>query len=613
MPPKVIDKHRVVDTTVRTRSPGWRVVGGVALVAAFLALWGASDIRAWVSSKESLPAQEALVVATSSAETVSEAVGLLAARRFVEGLTQPLQHTAKLGTAPPPPLPEASLVDAAPPPVVEEPNLGPGARWVGPEDPGGNAVRSVLVVGASSVQYYLGTELERRMEAEYPGVSVHRLGKLGTGLVRDDVFDWAAELKTLQATHKPQVVVAQFGGNDAQPITVDGKRIPVGGDGWDEAYRNKLVRVMRQIRSDGAVPLFVGMPVMRDAGFSNRIKRVNRVTQEAAAITGSRFVPTWDLAANPDGSYRVEIEHGGRRGTLRMQDGIHYSRLGAQYVAEKLTERLEQHVPLVPADPSLAVTVHRSIESAARGRTVPYMAFVPREVPPEGLPMLLLLHGAWDSWTAWSDHAHRDLQRLATEHSLVIVLPDGDPFGWYLDSDRVPGARIATHLVEELIPDAREHLPVNDRLGLGGLSMGGHGAIVTAMRNPGLATSVSSMSGAVDLTVARSRKPLQERLGLYEDAPDAWHAWSARHLLAAHPDRARSFALRLHTGDRDKNWTAPNRALHAQLDAAGIEHVWEEVPGGHTWTVWKAALPEHVAWHAEHLHDAVVEDTDPAP
>lgn len=598
---KVIDKYRVVDRSVRTLTRPWVVVGSVVLTAGVLALYGASDIRSFVSAKESLPGHATLLWAATGLDAVSKATGIQTARATLESWTAPLQRTQPLLAR------TAEVVE--PPTAVVEPlveadtDLPPGARWVGPADPGGERVRRVLIVGASSIQYHLGIELQRALEDNYPEVTVHRLGKLGTGLVRDDVFDWSGELDTLLTTHKPDLVVAQFGGNDAQALTLGDRRIGFGKEGWDDAYRDRLVGIATQIQEAGAEPVFLGMPVMRDAGFSGRIERVNRVTEEAMDQVGGRYVPTWDLAATPAGKYRVAVEHDGRRGTMRMQDGVHYTRLGAQYVAHRLTVKLEQQVPLI-RDGDVATAVHRRMDSTARGRTVPYLAIVPHQVPEEGLPTLMLLHGAWDSWTAWSDHSHAELKALAAEHRVVIVMPDGEPFGWYLDSDTVEGNRIATHLVEEVWPDVQERLPVDGRLSLAGLSMGGHGALVTALRNPGLAVSVSSMSGAVDLAAAKSRTQLQDLLGPYDDNAEAWHAWSATHLFQAHPERAVGLPIKLMVGDKDKSWTGPNRALHAQLGELDIAHQWTEVPGGHSWDLWTAALPEHVGWNAQHLWSA---------
>ena len=46
------------------------------------------------------------------------------------------------------------------------------------------------------MQYYLGSELERRLET-YRGVITHRFGKLGTGLARPDNFNWPKQLDRL--------------------------------------------------------------------------------------------------------------------------------------------------------------------------------------------------------------------------------------------------------------------------------------------------------------------------------------------------------------------------------------------------------------------------------
>ena len=598
----VADLYRVIDLRIRSVARPAGVVLGAWAVAGVLAAWSAPDLRAFVTARDLGPLTESALAAAVLLEQGAEGAGLLAVRRSIDAAVLPIKRPPRvLGRkAPPPPPPPVE----APPPVVEVPEgpRGPGVGWVGPEDPGGKRIERVLLVGASSIQYYLGTELERVIEAEYPGVTVERLGKLGTGLVRDDVFDWPAEIRRLQAEQAPQVVLLQFGGNDAQPIFDGERRLAVGADGWDEAYHARIASLNAQILADGALPVWIGMPVMRDPGFTKRIERVNRVTREAAEAGGGRYITMWDLAANADGSYRVEVEVEGRRSLMRLEDGIHFSRPGAQFLADQLAIRLEQQVPLVRGEPADAVALHLRVPSAARGREIPVLAFVPRDVPPEGLPALVILHGAYGGWTDWSDHAHRELQRLATEHRVILVAPDGDPFGWYLDSERVPGARVFTFLADELPAALGEKLPFDGRLSMMGLSMGGHGALTVALRRPELLRSASSISGALDLPHARSRTQLQELLGTYEEAPDAWHAWSVLHQVRARPDAARAVPLKLTVGTGDKVWVGASRDVHAALDALGVAHAYDEVPGGHTWEVWVAALPEHVAWHAAQLH-----------
>lgn len=601
----VADIYRVVDTAVRSHTPPARMVLSVWLSALILGVWSAPELRAYVLTHDDLPLSDQVLAGALLVEQGATSAGVLAARERIDELVQPLKRPPRiLGRAPAPVALEAvPQVGPDAEPVARADTLVlPGERWVGPADLGGERIERVLIVGASSIQYYVGTELERAMEERYAELSVHRLGKLGTGLVRDDVFDWPAEIARLMEAHRPQLVVAQFGGNDAQPMLVDGARVAVGTPAWDTAYSQRLQDLTRQIQGGGALPVFVGMPVMRDAGFTGRIERLNGVTQRAVQGAGGRYVSTWDLAANPDGSYRVQVEVDGRRSLMRLEDGIHFSRPGAKYMATELMTRLEQHAPLVPAD-DRAVAVHQRIDSAARGRAIPHLAFVPRDVPPEGLPVLVLLHGAWGGWTDWSNHAHETLRALATEHRVILVLADGDPFGWYLDSDRVDGARVHTYLVDELLPAVQRRLPVQGgHVGMMGLSMGGHGAILTGLLRPELLRSASSISGALDLAHARSRKQLQERLGPYGDNAEDWHRWSVLHQLRRDPEPARDLALKITCGTQDKVWLESNRAVYRTLVSAGIEHDYTEVPGGHTWEVWTAALPDHVAWHAAQLH-----------
>jgi S-formylglutathione hydrolase FrmB/lysophospholipase L1-like esterase len=598
----VADIYRVLDLRVRSVAPPAGVALGVWLSAAALFAWSAPDLKAFVAARDAGAVGDAALSVAVLVEQGAERAGVLALRRAVDGAVKPFKRpSAILGRKAPPKPEPPPPAPVQPAPAVDLAPRGPGAGWVGPADPGGGRVSRVLLVGASSIQYYLGTELERLIEAEYPGVEVHRVGKLGTGLVRDDVFDWAAEIRALQAEHRPDLVLLQFGGNDAQPILVGDRKLAVGATGWDEAYHAKITSVNAQVVADGALPVWIGMPVMRDPGFTKRIERVNRVTREAAEAGGGRYVSMWDLAANADGSYRVEVEHEGRRTLMRLEDGVHFTRPAAQYLAEALVIRLEQHAPLVRGQPPHAVAIHRRIRSEARGKEVPYLAFVPREVPPQGLPALVLLHGAWGSWTDWSDNAHRDLQRLASEHRMILVLPDGDPFGWYLDSDRVPGARVHTFLVDELPVALSADLPFDGRLSMMGLSMGGHGALTVALARPDLLRSASSISGALDLPHAKSRSQLQDLLGTYDAEPEAWHAWSVLHRIRAAPQAARAVPLKLTVGSADKTWVGASRSVHAALDELGVAHAYTEVEGGHTWDVWTGALADHVGWHAAQL------------
>lgn len=142
-------------------------------------------------------------------------------------------------------------------------------------------------------------------------------------------------------------------------------------------------------------------------------------------------------------------------------------------------------------------------------------------------------------------------QRFAAALGLALVAPDTSPraarfpgddeawdfgvgAGFYLDATRAPWSaayRMQTYVAAELPALVERELPVaGDRRGIFGHSMGGHGALVTALRHPGRYRSVSAFAPIV----APSRVPWGEKAFtryLGEDRA-AWAEWDACELVA---------------------------------------------------------------------------------
>jgi esterase/lipase superfamily enzyme len=463
--------------------------------------------------------------------------------------------------------------------------------------------RRVLLVGASSMQFAIGQALETQLLGAYENLVVRRVGKASTGLSRPDGFNWPARLEQLLDEDRPDLVIVNFGGNDAQNIPLSrSQRIEFGSDAWNRVYAERVADFVTRIRARGAQAVMIGMPIMRSEKFSDRMRRLNEITQSATLATGGIYLDQWDLASTPDGKYRERVEEGGRSRPMRVEDGIHYTEAGGRYVVARLLLRLERHVRLTPRDATLGVVERHTFTSAALGRRSSYLAFLPRVKDAERVPLLVLLHGAGASPDELSEHMHAALARAAEQQRIAIVAPEGGAGGWWLDSPERPASRYASLVAVDLLADARDHLPVSDARGVMGISMGGHGALTIALDHPGLFRSSSSVSGVVDLTLAGDRPALVVLLGTLEAQPDRWQARSAFHRVEQSPDRARALALRLSCGAEDR-WIAANRALHARLDALHIAHDYDETPGGkHDWSYWAAVVPSHVAWHARALN-----------
>lgn len=210
--------------------------------------------------------------------------------------------------------------------------------------------------------------------------------------------------------------------------------------------------------------------------------------------------------------------------------------------------------------------------------------------------------------------------RLASELGIAIVAPDtsprgegvpGDPdgawdfglgAGFYVNATEEPWARhyrMHDYVVKEL-PDVIEAaFPVNDRRSVSGHSMGGHGALVCALRNPGRYRAVSAFSPIVNpMVVPWGEKAFGRYLG-----PDRqrWREWDACALLA---DATERLPLLVDQGDRDSFLAEQLKPENLQqaAHAAGHPLTLRMQPGyDHSYYFIASFIDDHLRHHAAAL------------
>jgi S-formylglutathione hydrolase FrmB len=210
-----------------------------------------------------------------------------------------------------------------------------------------------------------------------------------------------------------------------------------------------------------------------------------------------------------------------------------------------------------------------------------------------------LLHGLSDDHTIWTRRS--SIERYVAGLPLVVVMPDGGR-GWY--SDAVDGtADHETDLVRDVVGLVERTFPVKaerSARAIGGLSMGGYGAVKVGLKHHEMFASVSSHSGAfgimTDPVVVRQISPEFARVFGPNPAggPDDPFAIVDR---VAH---GRLPALRIDCG-RDDFLIEHNRKFHRHLNERNIPHEYHEFPGGHDWAYWDEHVREAVAFHARNL------------
>jgi S-formylglutathione hydrolase len=209
-------------------------------------------------------------------------------------------------------------------------------------------------------------------------------------------------------------------------------------------------------------------------------------------------------------------------------------------------------------------------------------------------------------------------QRFASEHGLIVVAPDTSPrgtgvpddpaydlgqgAGFYVNATKAPWSqhfRMDDYVVHELPAWVEKHFAASDRRGLFGHSMGGHGALALALRNPGRYQSVSAFSPIVAPTqVPWGQKAFAAYLG---DDPAAWQAYDTVALIAKASER---LPLLVHQGDSDEFMATQLRPdlLEAACRTAGHPLKLVRAPGhDHSYYFIASFMEEHLLHHARAL------------
>ena len=209
-------------------------------------------------------------------------------------------------------------------------------------------------------------------------------------------------------------------------------------------------------------------------------------------------------------------------------------------------------------------------------------------------------------------------QRHAAEHGLILVAPDTSPrgdavadaegydlglgAGFYLNATQAPWDahyRMHDYVVDELPALVDECFATSKSRSISGHSMGGHGALVIALRNPGRYRSVSAFAPiAAPSQVPWGEKAFAAYLG---DDREAWRQWDATALLA---DAGERLPLLVDQGDADEFLATQLRPelLRAACEAAGHPLQLRLQPGyDHSYYFVASFIGEHLAWHAKAL------------
>lgn len=245
--------------------------------------------------------------------------------------------------------------------------------------------------------------------------------------------------------------------------------------------------------------------------------------------------------------------------------------------------------------------------SHALQRTVPLQVILPVDkLTPDGkLPAekkfktLYLLHGYLGNYTDWVSGTR--IQRWAEDHDLAVVMPSGDN-AFYVDRPAT-GNNYGTFIGQELVEVTRRMFPLSRKREdtfIGGLSMGGFGAMRNGLKYHDTFGAVISFSGVLQLFEAIASAPedydLSFEKGLFGNLEQA--ALSDKNPTFLVKELANKQDLpKIYIACGTEDSLLPHsRKFKTLLESNGFDVTYEEGPGDHDWDFWDTYIKKVIDW-----------------
>ncbi len=204
----------------------------------------------------------------------------------------------------------------------------------------------------------------------------------------------------------------------------------------------------------------------------------------------------------------------------------------------------------------------------------------------DNLPIYILLHGVYGSAWIWAlkGGAHHTAKRLIDNNTIdpaIIAMPSdglwGDGSAYFSHHSK----NFDQWVVNDIITAIKENIPEaqnSTTTCIGGLSMGGYGALSLGTKFPEKFKAISGHSSITKL----------EQMALFVEEPIEEYTNNTNlpdiiDCIKLNQDKLPK--LRFDCGVKDE-LIEPNRLLHKELNELCIEHVYEEFNGGHEWPYW---------------------------
>jgi len=254
--------------------------------------------------------------------------------------------------------------------------------------------------------------------------------------------------------------------------------------------------------------------------------------------------------------------------------------------------------------------LHVEFFSSILKRQVSFKAIIPLEKPGSDLPVkremrtLYLLHGYTGHCTDWLSGSQ--IYELSGQHDIAVIMPSGEN-SFYVDNPEEE-TYFGKFIGEEIVEFTRALFPLSHKredTAIGGLSMGGFGAIRNGLKYCDVFGSIIALSSALItdgiadpsadfLKTVESRKYYEKTFGKLDKLLGSENDPKA--LAKRIAEGKKSFPhLYMACGTEDFLLNE-NRDLKEYLQKLGVQFTYRETPGAHDWKFWNAHIEYALDW-----------------
>ncbi len=173
-------------------------------------------------------------------------------------------------------------------------------------------------------------------------LDVDNFGKVSSGLVVSNFYNWDNEIKKILEAKKYDLAVFLIGANDDKGINIRDIFFPFGSKEWKILYEAKYNAILVQLIEKRIVPIIVTLPPVQSKILNQKYLVLNQIYRAVAEKYNFQLLDLPKFLGDRDQNFIPYLQFRDKKSIMRVDDGVHFTKLGAELMSQKLLELIYQ-------------------------------------------------------------------------------------------------------------------------------------------------------------------------------------------------------------------------------------------------------------------------------